>query len=97
MLTHYFSCSGGPGAIFIKSSMGHVMSNLCFCIRWDLQGYIVHYSASGLRNVDTLFFMLGWARYRFDKKHTGTHDAELVFLYPLGSAGHVAQSGVSGA
>jgi hypothetical protein len=34
--THYFSRSGGPGAVFIKSAPGHVMPNLCFCIPWDL-------------------------------------------------------------
>jgi hypothetical protein len=34
---HYFSCSGGPNAVSIKSVPGHVMSNLCFCILWDLQ------------------------------------------------------------
>jgi hypothetical protein len=31
---HYFSCSGGPSAVSIKSVTGHVMPNLCFCIRW---------------------------------------------------------------
>jgi hypothetical protein len=32
MWTHYFSCSGGPGAVSRKSATGHVMPNLCFCI-----------------------------------------------------------------
>jgi hypothetical protein len=45
----------------------------------------------------TLFFMLGLARYGFDKKHTGTHDTEHVFLHPLVSAGHVVHLGLSGA
>jgi hypothetical protein len=30
MLRHYFSCSGGPSAVFIKSALGHVTPNLCF-------------------------------------------------------------------
>jgi hypothetical protein len=45
----------------------------------------------------TLFFMLGWDRYGFNKKSNGTHYAELVFLHPFGYAGCVVHSGVSGA
>jgi hypothetical protein len=37
MSTHYFSCSGGPGANPTKSEQGHATSNLCFCIWLDLQ------------------------------------------------------------
>jgi hypothetical protein len=37
MSTHYFSCSGGLGAVSIKTELGHVTPNLCVCIRWDLQ------------------------------------------------------------
>jgi hypothetical protein len=36
-LTHYFLCSGGTGTDLTKSISGHVMPNLCFCIRWDLR------------------------------------------------------------
>jgi hypothetical protein len=36
MSTHWFSCSGGPGADSTKSALEHVTTNMCFCIRWDL-------------------------------------------------------------
>jgi hypothetical protein len=33
---HYFSCSGGPEVVSIKSAQGHVTQNFSFCIPWDL-------------------------------------------------------------
>jgi hypothetical protein len=33
--------------------------------------------------------MLGWDWYSFHKNLTGTSYAELVFLYPVGHAGHI--------
>jgi hypothetical protein len=37
MSTYYFSWLGGTGAVSIKSTMGHVTWNLCFCIQWNLR------------------------------------------------------------
>jgi hypothetical protein len=59
--------------------------------------HVVHSSASGARNVITLFFVLGLDRYGFDEKHAGTHYVELLFFHLVGSAGLVVHSGASGA
>jgi hypothetical protein len=36
MSMHYFSSLGWVGVVYIKSGLGHVMLNMCLCIRWDL-------------------------------------------------------------
>jgi hypothetical protein len=57
-------------------------------------GYMGHAAHSIACNVDALFFMLGWDQYGLDKKCTGTRYAKLVFLQPVGYAGHVVHSAV---
>jgi hypothetical protein len=60
-------------------------------------GHVVHFGASGARNIDALFFILGWDQYGLHKKRAGTRYAELVFFHPVGFVGHVVRSGASGA
>jgi hypothetical protein len=59
-------------------------------------GHVVHFGASGAQNINTLFFMLGWDWYGFDKNCAGTCYAELVFLDLEGSVGHVVHSDAFG-
>jgi hypothetical protein len=44
---------------------------------------------TGAQNIDALFFMLVWARCGFQKKHSERHYVKLVFLYLMGSIGHI--------
>jgi hypothetical protein len=59
-------------------------------------GHVVHSGTSSARNIDALFFILGWPRCAFHKKRTGTHNVELVFLHPIRSVGHIVHSSASG-
>jgi hypothetical protein len=57
---------------------------------------VVHSFASGVGNIDTLFFMPEWNEYGFKKERVGTRYAEIDCLHLVGSAGHVVHSGASG-
>jgi hypothetical protein len=60
-------------------------------------GNIAHSGACRARNVNALFFMLGWDQYKFNKKCVVTSKDELVFLHPMGSTSHAVHSGTFGA
>jgi hypothetical protein len=62
-----------------------------------LVGYAGRVVPSGVRNINTLYFIIVWNQYLFQKKRAGTCYAELMFLNPVGSAGHVVHCGASGA
>jgi hypothetical protein len=81
---------------FHKSAPVHVTPNLCFLHPVGSAVHVVHFGASGARNIDALFFMLGWDRYGFHIKRAGARYAKLLFLHSVGSMGHVMHSGASG-
>jgi hypothetical protein len=90
--THYFSCSGGTGADSTKSVKTHY-AELVFLHPMGSTSHVVHSGASGVSNVDAIFFMLRWDRCGFHEKCTGTCYTELVFFHPVGCAGNVVHSG----
>jgi hypothetical protein len=55
-------------------------------------GHVLHSVASGMQNVNVIFFTLRWDGYELHKKSAGTRYAKLVFLHLVGSVSHVVHS-----
>jgi hypothetical protein len=72
-------------------------AELVFLNPGESAGHVVHSSVSGVQNINTLYFMLRWARCSFHKKRAETYCTKLVFLHLVGSADHVMHFGVFGA
>jgi hypothetical protein len=64
---------------FHKKHIGISYIKLVFLHPVRYGGHVVHSDASGVWNVEALFFMLVWDRCGFHKKNVGTHYAEVVF------------------
>jgi hypothetical protein len=80
-----------------KNRTGTCYAELVFLHPVGSAGHVVHSGASRARNINTIFFMLGWDRYGYDEKRARTHYTELVFLHLVGSIGHIVHFGAFGA
>jgi hypothetical protein len=71
------------GTVSIKKLDRTHYAQLLFLHPMGSVGNVVHSVSTGVRNVDALFFMLGWDWYGFHKMYIGTCYVELVFLHPV--------------
>jgi hypothetical protein len=78
-----------------KSASGHVMSNLCFWIRWDIRVtycILVHQR----RETSMHYFSRSWGQVRILEKVRWDTLCRTFVLHPVGPVGHVLRCGASG-
>jgi hypothetical protein len=80
----------------LTKSAPDTLCQTCVFASSGICGLRTDFSASGERNIDALFFMLGWDWYGFHKNRTVTRYIELVFFHTFGSTGHILDFGASG-
>jgi hypothetical protein len=60
---------------FDKKHAGTRYAELVFLHPVGYADHVVHSGAFGVQNIDALFFMLRWDRYKFHKNCAGSHTA----------------------
>jgi hypothetical protein len=62
----------------VEKARRDTLHRACVFHQLGSAGHVVHSVASGMLNVDALFFLLRWDEYGFYKKRDGTPHAKLV-------------------
>jgi hypothetical protein len=91
-VTHNFSCSVELGAVSIKNTSGHVMQDICFCIRWDLRVKKCILVRPGHETSTHYFSCSGWLSAVSLKSKLGLVTQKMCFP-SYGICGHVVHSG----